>query len=242
VKKTSSNKAERLNKILAAAGIASRRRADELISQGLVTVNGRKETKLGSQAVWGIDAIAVNGQPIPAPPKEIYLILNKPFGYVCTLRDPEGRPTVRDLTERVRERIFPVGRLDLESEGLLLVTDDGELANRLTHPRFEHEKEYLVRIEGKLRQHEKARLEKGIQLEEGITATAKVKEVTSPPYNYSLTIHEGRKRQVRRMFERLKHPVIDLKRVRIGGLEMGSLKEGEARRLSREEIKILSGD
>ena len=119
MKKTSSNKAERLNKILAVAGIASRRRADELISQGLVTVNGRKETRLGSQAVWGIDAIAVNGQPIPAPPKKIYLILNKPFGYVCTLRDPEGRPTVRDLVKGVKERIFPVGRLDFDSQGNL---------------------------------------------------------------------------------------------------------------------------
>jgi 23S rRNA pseudouridine2605 synthase len=216
VKKTSSNRAERLNKILAAAGIASRRRADELISRGLVTVNGRKETRLGSQAVWGIDAIAVNGQPIPAPPKKIYLMLNKPFGYVCTLRDPEGRPIVRDLIKGVKERIYPVGRLDFDSQGLLILTNDGELSHRLMHPKFRIPRTYKAIIGGSISNQSVKQLKKGILLDDGPTGPASVRVIN---------------RQHKR--------TVQLIRISYGNLQLGDLKVGDYRHLNEREVKAL---
>ena len=241
VKKTSSNRAERLNKILAAAGIASRRRADELISQGLVTVNGRKETKLGSQAIWGIDAIAVNGQPIPAPPKKIYLILNKPFGYVCTLRDPEGRPTVRDLTERVKERIFPVGRLDFDSQGLLILTNDGELSYRLMHPKYHIPRTYKAIIDGSITNASVEQLKRGILLDDGPSGPASVRVINRQHKRsvVRITIFEGRTREIRRMFETIGHKTLQLIRIGYGTLQLGDLKVGKYRHLKDTEVKAL---
>jgi 23S rRNA pseudouridine2605 synthase len=241
VKKTSSNKAERLNKILAAAGIASRRRADELISQGLVTVNGQKETKLGSKAIWGIDAIAVNGQIIPDPPKKTYLILNKPFGYVCTLRDPEGRPTVRDLTERVKERIFPVGRLDFDSQGLLILTNDGQLSYRLMHPKYHIPRTYKAIIDGSISNASVEQLKRGILLDDGPTGPAGVRVINRQHKRsvVRITIFEGKSREIRRMFETLGHKTLQLIRIGYGSLQLGDLKVGKYRHLKDIEVKAL---
>ena len=164
-----------MNKIISMAGISSRRRADELISSGLVTVNGQVERGLGSKAVWGIDSITVDGQAIPDPPGRVYLMLNKPFGYVSTLRDPEGRPTMRDLISDVKERVYSVGRLDFDSQGLLILTNDGELAHRLMHPRFHIPRTYKVTIEGPLSDTSLQRLKKGITLDDGPTNPAHVR-------------------------------------------------------------------
>jgi len=168
-------------------------------------------------------------------------VLNKPSGIMSTTSDERGRRTVIDiLPEKYRHlRLYPVGRLDKDSTGLLLLTNDGELTNRLTHPRFEQEKEYLVSISDKLKTEEERKLEQGIELEDGLTHPAAIKEVDLPPFNYSITIHEGRKRQVRRMFESLGHPVLALKRIRLGSLNLGKLKEGEIRELSAKEVKTL---
>jgi 23S rRNA pseudouridine2605 synthase len=241
VKKTSSNRAERLNKILAAAGIASRRRADELISQGLVTVNGRKETKLGSQAVWGIDAIAVNGQPIPAPPKKIYLMLNKPFGYVCTLRDPEGRPIVRDLIKGVKERIYPLGRLDFDSMGLLILTNDGELSYRLMHPKYQIPRAYKAIIGGSISNASVEQLKTGILLDDGPTGPARVRVINRQHKRsvVRITIFEGKSREIRRMFEALGHKTLQLIRIGYGGLQLGDLKVGGYRHLKDGEVEAL---
>jgi 23S rRNA pseudouridine2605 synthase len=241
VKKTSSNKAERLNKILATAGIASRRRADELISRGLVTVNGRKETRLGSQAIWGIDAIAVNGQPIPGPPRKIYLILNKPFGYVCTLRDPEGRPIVRDLIKGVKERIYPVGRLDFDSQGLLILTNDGELSHRLMHPKFRIPRTYKAIIGGSISNESVEQLKKGVLLDDGPTGPARVRVVNRQDKRsvVRLTIFEGRSREIRRIFEALGHKTLQLIRIGYGNLQIGDLKVGDYRHLNEREVKAL---
>jgi len=241
VKKTSSNKAERLNKILATAGIASRRRADELISRGLVTVNGRKETRLGSQAVWGIDAIAVNGQPIPGPPIKIYVILNKPFGYVCTLRDPEGRPIVRDLIKGVKERIYPVGRLDFDSQGLLILTNDGELSHRLMHPRFRIPRTYKAIIGGSISNESLKQLKNGILLDDGPTAPARVRVINRQHKRsvVRITIFEGRFREIRRMFEALGHKTLQLIRIGYGDLQIGDLKVGDYRHLNDREVRAL---
>jgi 23S rRNA pseudouridine2605 synthase len=241
VKKTSSNKAERLNKILATAGIASRRRADELISRGLVTVNGRKETRLGSQAIWGIDAIAVNGQPIPGPPRKIYLILNKPFGYVCTLRDPEGRPIVRDLIKGVKERIYPVGRLDFDSQGLLILTNDGEVSHRLMHPKFRIPRTYKAIIGGSISNESVEQLKKGVLLDDGPTGPARVRVVNRQDKRsvVRLTIFEGRSREIRRIFEALGHKTLQLIRIGYGNLQIGDLKVGDYRHLNEREVKAL---
>ena len=177
MKKLSSKGEERLNKIIAMAGIASRRRADELISSGLVAVNGRVERGLGSKAVWGVDSITVDGQTIPDPPKKIYLMLNKPFGYVSTLRDPEGRPIVRDLIRDIKERVYPVGRLDFDSQGLLILTNDGQLSHRLMHPRYHTPRTYKVTVEGSISNESVERITKGINLDDGPTSPAHVEVI-----------------------------------------------------------------
>ncbi len=231
-----------LLRALIEAGAGPRRSIAESIIQGKVRVNGRIIDNLKHPVDTAEDRVTIENLPVDIRPKKtVCLMLHKPKGVLSATRDERGQATVMDLLpeEYRRMRLYPVGRLDKDTTGLLLLTNDGSLTYKLTHPKFEHEKEYLIHIEGKLQQDEKVRLEKGMQLEDGVTAAAKVKEVTSPPYNYSLTIHEGRKRQVRRMFERLHHPVIDLKRVRIGGLRLGNLKESAVRELSQREIAEL---
>ncbi|MCK4273470.1 MAG: rRNA pseudouridine synthase [Dehalococcoidales bacterium] len=232
-----------LLKALTEAGIGSRRRMADTIKQGRVEVNGETAESFNHPVNVAKDRVSVNGQAVNLRPDEIIcLMLNKPGDTVSTASDEKGRRTVLDiLPPKYRKlRLYPVGRLDKDTTGLLLLTNDGDLTYRLTHPRFEHEKEYLSYIKDSLKQNEIKKLEQGVLLEDGMTHPASVKtDSSSPPFNYSITIHEGRKRQVRRMFERLGHPVLALKRVRIGGLTLGSLKEGEVRRLNPQEIKAL---
>jgi 23S rRNA pseudouridine2605 synthase len=233
-----------LIKALTEAGIGSRRRMAEAIKQGKVEVNGEIAESFNHPVNVGKDHILFNGQAVDLVPDEIIcLMLNKPEGIVSTASDEKGRRTVLDILPQKfqRHRLYPVGRLDKDTTGLLLLTNDGNLTYHLTHPRFEHEKEYLVAIRGNLKPEEKQRLERGIRLEDGMTDTATIREITAPPFNYSITIHEGKKRQVHRMFERLGHPVLALKRIRIGNLRLGELKEGEIRQLSAGEITALLG-
>jgi 23S rRNA pseudouridine2605 synthase len=234
-----------LLKALTEAGIGPRRRMAEAIKQGEVQVNGKTAESFNQPVNTESDRVTISGKGVELKPDEIVcLMLNKPKGIVSTASDEKGRRTVLDMLpgQYKKFRLYPVGRLDIDTTGLLLLTNDGDLTYRLTHPRFEHEKEYLVQIKGRLSYEEKNKLERGIRLEDGLTHPARVKEVSMAPFNYSITIHEGRKRQVHRMFERLRHPLLALKRVRVGSLRLGDLKEGEARRLSAAETRALLGD
>jgi len=241
MEKKNDTKKERLNKILAISGITSRRRADELISSGLVTVNGLVEKRVGSKAVWGVDSINVDGHPVPDPPKKIYLLLNKPFGYVSTLHDPEGRPIIRDLVKDVKERIYPVGRLDFDSSGLLILTNDGELAFRLMHPKFHIPRTYKVIVEGVISDKSVERLKKGVSLDDGPTNPARVRIIETQQGRsvVRITIFEGRSREIRRMCEAVGHKILKLTRIGYGNLDLGDLKVGKYRHLKNVEVKAL---
>jgi 23S rRNA pseudouridine2605 synthase len=214
-----------------------------MITAGRVSVNGQIVTELGSKADPENDVIKVDGKAVTISKKRIYLLLNKPAGYVTTLADPGGRPVITELIKDIPERLFPVGRLDFNTEGLLLLTNDGEWANRLAHPSHEVEKEYLVKIRGTLPVEKIAELTKGIKLDDGWTAPAKVEIIRILEKNvwFTITIHEGRYRQVRRMCEALDLPLVKLKRVRYGNILLGELKSGEHRLLDPAEVKILAG-
>jgi 23S rRNA pseudouridine2605 synthase len=231
-----------LLRALTEAGIGPRRRMAEAIKQGKVKVNGKTAESFNQLINTEKDRVDINGKRVELKPNEIIcLMLNKPAGIVSSVSDEKGRHTVLDIIPKQYKkfRLYPVGRLDIDTTGLLLLTNDGNLTYRLTHPKFEHEKEYLVKIKVRLGPKEKSKLEHGIRLEDGLTHPARVNEISIPPFNYSITIHEGRKRQIHRMFERVGHPLLALKRVRIGGLRLSSLKEGEVRRLTRAEINAL---
>jgi len=232
---------ERLQKILAQAGIASRRAAEELITAGRVAVNGTVVTELGTKADPAQDRITLDGKPVRLEERKLYILLNKPVGYVTTLKDPQGRPVVTSLLKGVKERVYPVGRLDYNTEGLLLLTNDGELANRLAHPRHEVDKGYLVRVRGSVTEEQLRLLAVGVALEDGMTAAAVVTLVRESENNswISVTIHEGRYRQVRRMCEAVGLAVVRLRRTRYGFLEAGELKPGEYRLLSAPEVDGL---
>jgi len=232
---------ERLQKIISAAGITSRRASEELILAGRVTVNGAVVTELGSKADPAVDTVAVDGKPLTIASKKLYILLYKPVGYLTTLGDPEGRPLVTDLLKEVGERVYPVGRLDYNTEGLLLLTSDGEWANQLMHPRNEVEKEYHVRVRGKVHKSQLDQLAGGVDIEGRKTAPARVCMIKEGEQNdwFSITIHEGRNRQVRRMCEAVSLSVVRLRRVRYGMLSMGSLKPGEFRFLTEAEVDGL---
>jgi 23S rRNA pseudouridine2605 synthase len=232
---------ERLQKIISAAGITSRRAAEELISEGRVRVNGKVVTELGTKADAAKDHIKVDGKLINPLQPPTYIMLNKPAGFVTTMSDPEGRPTVQDLLKGVKTRVYPVGRLDYNTEGLLLLTNDGDFAHLITHPKHEFPKTYLAKVKGVLDDRQIELLENGMFLQDGKTAPAKVKKVRKEEANswVEITIHEGRKRQVRRMFDHVGRSVIKLKRVRTGGLALGDLAEGSFRHLTSEEVKGL---
>lgn len=230
-------------KLLTEAGTGSRRKMADAIKQGRVTVNGQVIEDFRHPVNPAADRVQIDGRGVKkresAP---VYLMMNKPPGLLTTTEDEQGRRTVLDILPPLYRglRLFPVGRLDKDTTGLLVLTNDGELTHRLTHPSFEHEKEYLVRIGEKLTAEEKRKLANGIRLEEGMTSRAAVREVRgAPAHTYSLTIHEGRKRQVRRMFARLGHGVTELKRVRTGSLRLGTLEEGKVRVLTPREVASL---
>lgn len=226
---------ERLQKVLAAAGIGSRRACEELIAAGRVQVNG-VPARLGRRVDPGSDRVEVDGVIIGVRPGLVYYLLNKPAGAVSTASDPEGRPTVTALVPS-EPRVFPVGRLDAATEGLLLLTNDGDLAHRMTHPSFGVEKEYLASVEGLPRPGAVRRLREGVDLDDGPTAPAKVSLVA--PGVLRITIHEGRNRQVRRMADAVGHPVRRLVRTRIGPLRTGTLHPGEWRSLTQDEVRAL---
>jgi pseudouridine synthase len=233
----------RLQKILSAAGVASRRAAEKLIVAGHVSVNGDTVTELGSRADPDADDIRVDGRRI-ARPRRHYIALNKPRGYVTTRSDPEHRPTVLDLLG-TKEYIYPIGRLDYDSEGLLLLTNDGEFAERLMHPRYGVDREYEARVRGVPEPAAVRRLAQGIAIEARRTAPAEVHLVETgrgargDQSIVSIVLHEGRTRQVRKMCEAVGHPVVRLRRVRIGPIRLGALKPGEFRELTRAEIDQL---
>jgi 23S rRNA pseudouridine2605 synthase len=231
---------QRLQKLIAQAGLASRRQAEEWIRQGEVTVNGDVAV-LGASADPQLDRIEVWGRPLAPSEQKIYLLLNKPSGYVTSLSDPEGRPVVTDLLKNLAVRIYPVGRLDLTTEGLLLLTNDGELAHQLMHPKHEIEKTYLVRVRGQLTTDAIGRLQQGVMLEDGKTAPARVCQVRRVQGHswFSLTIHEGRNRQVRRMCEAVGLPVSRLKRTGYAFLTLDQVSTGSYRQLTKAEVQRL---
>jgi len=233
---------ERLQKILAQAGVASRRKCEELILAGAVEVNGEKVTTLGTKVDPSTDVIAVNGKKIRGENK-VYLMLNKPKGVITSAKDPQGRKVVSDFLPGIKERVYPVGRLDYDTEGLLLLTNDGEFANLLTHPSNHVPKTYLATVKGVPHGSALEQLQKGIQLEDGMTAPAEVEyddvRIESKESTIRITIHEGRNRQVRRMFEAIGHKVIKLKRVRFGEMGLDQLPRGKFRHLEPNEIKAL---
>jgi 23S rRNA pseudouridine2605 synthase len=226
---------ERLQKILARAGLGSRRHCEELIDSGSVTINGTVAT-LGDKADAETDQIEVDGVRIGTQPGLVYYLLNKPSGVVTTASDTHGRPIVTDLVP-VEPRVFPIGRLDQDTEGLLLLTNDGDLSQRLAHPKFGVEKEYLVEVDGSPTRGDLRRLREGVELDDGLTAPAKLALVERTLVR--ITIHEGRKRQVRRMFDAIGHPVVRLVRTRIGPLADRSLAPGEWRALTIDEVRAL---
>ena len=231
----------RLNKYIAQSGACSRREADRLIEQGKVKVNGRVQRVLGQKIESDRDAVEVEGRIIQPPQELAYLMLHKPPGYLVTRKDPQRRATVLDLLPLTAEGLFPVGRLDLNSEGLLLLTNDGELAHRLMHPRYEIKKLYRVKVKAWPSQASLDALRKGIYLDGRKTAPARIKPVSLGPRHswLDVEIHEGRKREVRRLFESQGHPVLELKRLRFGGLSLGKLAPGAWRSLSPNEIRGL---
>lgn len=233
--------AVRLQKFLSMAGVSSRRAGEQLIQAGRVTVNGATVTEMGVTVNPETDRVEVDGRTVKAKTENDYLLLYKPVGYVTTVKDEFGRPTVRDLVAEAKARVYPVGRLDLDTSGLLLMTNDGELANRLTHPSFGVEKEYLARIHDLPDAKTLQALASGVMLDDGMTAPARVRVVKGgrPTSTISLTIKEGRNRQVRRMLETVGHPVVSLKRVRFGPLTLSGMQEGSWRKLTSREVEIL---
>lgn len=231
----------RLNKFLSQAGVVSRREADRLITEGRIQVNDRLALDLGHKIDPERDVVSVDGRKIKETKKLVYALVNKPSGYLVTLKDPFRRPTVRDLLPASLGRLFPVGRLDYDSEGLLLLTNDGELAFRLSHPRFEVEKAYLVKVKGEPGLESLRRLEKGVFLDGQKTAPAKVTVLAHNPKSslLRLEIHEGRKREIRRMCRAVGHEVLELKRIGFAGLSLKNLKPGRWRTLEPSEIRRL---
>ena len=232
---------ERLQKLIARAGICSRREAENLILNGRVTVDGKIVKELGTKADLN-QKICVDGKPITICAEKIYLLLNKPRGYVSTAKDERGRKTILDLID-VSERVYPVGRLDLNSEGLLLLTNDGELTNALIHPRFEVKKTYRAKISGVLTEEKLNSLRAGIELDDGLTAPAEVRLIEENLVE--VTIHEGRNRQVRRMFAAVGCEVKSLRRIKFANLTLKGVGVGKYRNLTTEEVaelKNLVGD
>lgn len=231
---------ERLQKILAGSGLCSRRQAEKLILAGRVTVDGQVIRELGVKVDGTRQRIEFDGKPLASPDLVCYL-LNKPRGYVTTMSDPQGRPIVSSLLKGITERLFPVGRLDLDTEGALLMTNDGALSQRILHPSNEIKRTYEAKVSGLPSSKSLSALEKGILLDGKKTWPAKIRIIKRFSRNTTIEIiiHEGRKRQVRLMFAAIGHPVLELKRTAYGKLGLGDLRVGEARKLSAQDLKML---
>ena len=234
---------ERLQKLLAKAGVASRRGSEELIRDGRIQVNGVTIVELGYKADPSQDTIAFDGKRISFEQK-IYVLLNKPAGYVTTMADPQGRPIVSDLLRDFPERLFPVGRLDLETEGALLMTNDGELGNAVLHPRYEVNKTYEAWVAGFPSSRELERLERGIEIEGVMTRPAQIRVLRRTKHQslVEVIIHEGKKRQVRKMFQAINHRVMHLKRTAYGQLVLGTLAPGKYKILGTNDLKKIFSD
>lgn len=232
---------ERLQKILARSGVASRRASEELILDGHVEVNGKIVRTLGTKADPEVDVIRVQGKLIQPRRAKVYYLLHKPTGVLSTCHDPQGRPTVLELLPKIRERIYPVGRLDLDSEGLVFLTNDGDTALVFSHPRYQVRKRYLVEVKGLPGQQVLDRLSRGVKLTDGWTAPAKINLVKKLSHSTLLEfeIHEGKNRQIRRMCEAVGHPALSLKRFQMGPLDLHGLALGEYRRLDPAEVDSL---
>lgn len=234
-----------LNKYLASVGIGSRRYCDTLIKRGDVTVNG-KIAGLGMKIAPQSDQIALKGSGIirPYDSTKYYLMLNKPCGYLTTMSDPFNRPTIKELIPEIMGRIYPVGRLDFNSEGLLLITNDGDLAYRLTHPSFMVPKTYKIKVKGRPCDYLLKKLKKGIRLKDGwasIDTITPIRSRTSSNTWFKLSIHGGKNRIIRRLFEKVGHPVLRLKRISLAGIDLGTLEPSKWRYLTQEEIRLLKG-
>lgn len=232
----------RLNKFLSGSGVASRRKCDEIIASGKVTVNGKVVTEIGSQINEKKDKVMVEGKAVCLPSSFVYIKLNKPKGYACTASDEKGRKTIYDLVD-CEERLFSIGRLDYNTEGLIILTNDGDFANKVSHPRYDVEKEYRVTIEGKIKESELAVLRKGVVVDGQKMPPAKVKLLSQDENisKISVVINEGQNRQVRRMFEAIGREIKLLKRVRIGSVRLGGLSRGQWRDLTEDELNLLVG-
>jgi 23S rRNA pseudouridine2605 synthase len=232
---------ERLQKILARSGASSRRKAEEMIKDGRVAVDGVVVREMGLKFDPKRHSVTLDGKIISIDEEKIYILLNKPRGYVTTLNDPQGRPIVTALLRDVQERVFPVGRLDLDTEGALLLTNDGSLAQRVQHPSFEVNKTYRAKVSGRPSAEKLERLANGIEIEGRMTSPAHLKILKSVSQTtiIEIVIHEGRKRQVRKMFAAIGHRVLELKRIAYGGLQLGSLARGKYRYLKPNEIALI---
>ena len=231
----------RLQKFLARAGVASRRGSEDLMTAGRVTVNGCVVTELGAKVDPLVDVVAVDGAPAFLATGPVYFALNKPTGVMTTMSDPQGRPTVASFMPAGYPGMFPVGRLDFDTEGLLLLTTDGDLAQKLLHPRHHVPKTYYVEVDGVPTEEDLRRLRDGVDLDDGMTAPAEARLLKTQGRGAAieLTIREGRKRQVKRMASAVRHPVMFLRRVKFGDVELGDMKPGEVRELTREEVEGL---
>lgn len=233
----------RINKYIATCGIASRRKAEEIILAGRVKVNGVVIDQLSLNIDENSDTVEVDGNKIGLTEKLVYIILNKPEGYITTVKDQFDRPSVLDLINDIGERVYPIGRLDYETSGLLILTNDGDLTYKLTHPKHEIDKTYVARLKGIPSTNEMERFESGLEIEDYITAPAKIKLLESNvEKNFSkceIKIHEGRNRQVRKMCRAINHPVLNLKRVSVGKINLKGVKIGEYRHLTAEEVNYL---
>ncbi|MGI6694807.1 MAG: pseudouridine synthase [Christensenellales bacterium] len=230
----------RLQKYLAACGVASRRQAEEFIAQGLVQVNGQTITEMGVRVAPG-DKVTFRGKAVRPEEEKRYILYYKPIGEVTTVSDPEGRPTVMDHFKDFPVRLYPVGRLDFDSEGLLLLTNDGDLTRRLTHPSFEVDKRYIARVSNRVSEEGLRMLRGGVVIDGRKTAPAKVSVLRQDTFSTDIliTIHEGRNRQIRKMVEAIGHQVVRLKRVQYGPVTLGNMKRGEWRDLTEAELKAL---
>lgn len=233
----------RLQKILAEAGVASRRGGEDLIRAGKVSVNGRVISQLGFKADPVLDRIRVRGRLIPQPSPKVYYLLYKPTGVITSLNDPEGRPTVKDLIPRIKAKVFPVGRLDYDAEGLLLLTNDGAMAMRLLHPRYGVARIYLVKVKGILTPGEIKQVAQGVMLADGMSPRMEITPARRLAKNswLKVTLHEGRNRLIKRTFEAIHHPVLQLRRIRFASLTLEGMRPGDCRPLTAEEIDHVKG-